>query len=175
MRIFIGVSLSEELIRIAESFKKQNSRLEGVRWVKPHNLHLTVSFLGEVPDNKIQEISTVLKEICTRHKKHFLLLEKIDFSPGKKPYMFWMYFRMDEAFQKMYEEINRTLNENPYRSCPTPHVTLARFKKAHYFYKPVFPEVSNQKLVINELILFRSFLEKQGARYQELKRFKLAE
>lgn len=38
---------------------------DGVRWTKPESVHLTLKFLGEVPDAALKGISDALREACS--------------------------------------------------------------------------------------------------------------
>ncbi|HXE72079.1 MAG TPA: 2'-5' RNA ligase family protein, partial [Candidatus Nitrosotenuis sp.] len=38
-----------------------------VRWVAPENLHLTLKFLGETPEDKIPQIEEVLRRVASQH------------------------------------------------------------------------------------------------------------
>ena len=76
MRLFIALSLSEkqknELHRLQQSLK---SHLEGVKWVNPEGMHLTLKFLGEVEPARIAAIVEAMKEASPA-------VEPFDFSFG---------------------------------------------------------------------------------------------
>ena len=62
-RSFIAVELSKE---IAEGVRKVQEglkeRVTGVRWVRPEGIHLTLTFLGEVDPDLINEIVDKMEE-----------------------------------------------------------------------------------------------------------------
>ncbi|MBI3079105.1 MAG: RNA 2',3'-cyclic phosphodiesterase, partial [Deltaproteobacteria bacterium] len=39
---------------------------EIIRWVRPENLHLTLQFLGEVPEAKVAAVGTAVEEVAHR-------------------------------------------------------------------------------------------------------------
>ncbi|RME37523.1 MAG: RNA 2',3'-cyclic phosphodiesterase [Planctomycetota bacterium] len=62
VRLFIAIELDEavrrELARVQETLKPA---CRGVRWVKPELLHLTIKFLGEVPDGDVTGVTTAVE------------------------------------------------------------------------------------------------------------------
>ncbi|PJC00627.1 RNA 2',3'-cyclic phosphodiesterase, partial [bacterium (Candidatus Moisslbacteria) CG_4_9_14_0_8_um_filter_36_20] len=63
IRSFIAVNLPEE---IKEEIKKIIDILgqsgNGVKWVEPRNLHLTLHFLGWLEEEKIEDVKKILSE-----------------------------------------------------------------------------------------------------------------
>ena len=66
MRAFIAIEISEtiraELGRFIERLKPH---ARGVKWVDPAIIHMTLKFLGDVPDESVPEVVRVVRE-CTR-------------------------------------------------------------------------------------------------------------
>ena len=64
MRLFIAVELSNDIL---EKLSQAQASLpkEGLALVKPENQHLTLKFLGEVPDEKVEAIKSAL-DSCKR-------------------------------------------------------------------------------------------------------------
>jgi 2'-5' RNA ligase len=61
MRLFIAVDISEavrDAVAAKQSQLKQTNA--DVAWVKPENFHLTLKFLGEVPDGELDDIKAAL-------------------------------------------------------------------------------------------------------------------
>jgi 2'-5' RNA ligase len=64
IRSFIAIELPEALKRELtelEAILKARS-LPVVRWVDPYGIHLTLKFLGDVPEEKIEEIMMAMEE-----------------------------------------------------------------------------------------------------------------
>lgn len=38
-----------------------------MRWTHPENVHLTLKFLGEVPEGEIEQIGAALRKVCADH------------------------------------------------------------------------------------------------------------
>lgn len=61
MRLFVAIELDEvirsRLARVQDSLRAQ---CHGVKWIPSDQLHLTVKFLGDVPDGKVTDVSDAL-------------------------------------------------------------------------------------------------------------------
>ncbi|HZX56751.1 MAG TPA: 2'-5' RNA ligase family protein, partial [Ilumatobacteraceae bacterium] len=60
MRLFVGVELDarvkEAVAQIADSLRLDLEQRLNARWVPPANLHITLSFLGEVEQPRVEPI-----------------------------------------------------------------------------------------------------------------------
>jgi 2'-5' RNA ligase len=79
-RLFVAIALPEPvraaLVALAQP-------LPGVAWTRPEQLHLTLRFLGDVPEEKIEAITT---RFATVRVEPFLLpIEGVGAFPPKKP------------------------------------------------------------------------------------------
>ena len=65
MRTFIALDLPREFIKEIQGIQKilKNKTLFTGKFTEPENLHLTLKFLGEVDEDKIEEVKKRLKEI----------------------------------------------------------------------------------------------------------------
>jgi RNA 2',3'-cyclic 3'-phosphodiesterase len=68
MRLFVGLPppapARDELVRALEPHL---ARWPGLRWLGAENWHVTLSFLGEVPDRVLPELRTRLARAAARH------------------------------------------------------------------------------------------------------------
>ncbi|MEU8380554.1 RNA 2',3'-cyclic phosphodiesterase [Streptosporangium sp. NPDC048865] len=68
MRLFVGLlpppAARDELVLALEAHRP---RWPGLRWLDPANWHVTLSFLGEVPDPVLPGLRTRLAGAATRH------------------------------------------------------------------------------------------------------------
>lgn len=174
MRLFTGIELSSSITDIAENFRKENKHLEGLKWTKTESLHITTYFIGEVPQNELNTIIEKIASTCNTIMPFKLNAKRIDFSPGKKPYMLWMYFEESEYFSEVCEKIALSIKGKELkRFHPLPHITLARLKKPHIYFNLnqndyIFPEIE-----VNKITLWQSTLEPKSAKYHKLHEFEL--
>ncbi|MFA5096296.1 MAG: RNA 2',3'-cyclic phosphodiesterase [Candidatus Omnitrophota bacterium] len=91
MRAFIAIRLSVEvedfLSRIQEKLKASGA---DVKWIEPRNIHLTLKFLGERDDKRIEETRTALEETAARSKEYILQPSSIGAFPDiRHPSVIW--------------------------------------------------------------------------------------
>ncbi len=59
VRAFLAVPLAPELSpAVTELQKRLDSSGAKVKWVAPENLHFTLKFLGEIPEERVSEVAT---------------------------------------------------------------------------------------------------------------------
>lgn len=68
MRVFVAVHLDPALRPAVEAVRRRLLEMwpkgkELVRWVEPHNLHLTLKFLGEVEESKVHGLVDALRVV----------------------------------------------------------------------------------------------------------------
>ena len=62
MRLFVAIELDEaNRSRLAKLHGSLERKCPGVRWVQEHQLHMTVKFLGDVPDGQVPDVSAALE------------------------------------------------------------------------------------------------------------------
>ncbi|MEW6635519.1 MAG: RNA 2',3'-cyclic phosphodiesterase [Actinomycetota bacterium] len=68
MRLFVGIfppsAVREALSRAARELPVRGQ----VRWVSPENIHLTLKFLGEVPEDTPERLAGPLAAVCAAHE-----------------------------------------------------------------------------------------------------------
>ena len=63
MRTFIAIELPQKIIGTLSALQNQLKNTQAdVKWVAPENIHLTLKFLGEVDEKKIEKIIQALEE-----------------------------------------------------------------------------------------------------------------
>ena len=137
MRTFIALKLSDE---IKEEFSRLEEKLKtaeaDVKWVKPHNIHLTLKFLGDVEESKIGQIKNQLRVLWVGldrgsseaekiAKSIEDNLEKIGFPKEERPFSAHFTFgRVKSGKNKnKLKELISSLEVRP-KSCAIKHITL---------------------------------------------------
>jgi 2'-5' RNA ligase len=176
MRVFIGIGLptqvGERLARAANRLLPSETGTDArVRWTQPSNMHVTLSFLGQVEParlGQIQESLATLRAVRLR-----LELSGIGVFAGimhakVKPSAPLLTFA-EQVFESM-ERCGFAREQRPY----LPHVTLARAKGR----MPLQPfgkddPAFRQAFEASEFLLYQSFTRPEGAYYEVLKAFPL--
>src|SRR5437899_5956355 len=89
VRIFIGILVPSEIRNnIINVQKKLNNLAINAKMVEPENLHISLSFLGEVDDEKVDGISEKLDLLGKNYQKFEITISGIKFIPSEN------YFRV---------------------------------------------------------------------------------
>jgi len=174
MRLFIGiglpVSLAETLAHAAHTLIKANERGR-IRWTPPENLHLTLSFLGQVEPARLDGIEQALATL--RSPAFHLEIDGAGVFPNAgilyvqvKPAPALLSFA-EQVFRAM-ETCGFTREPRPY----APHITLAR-TKGRVRLPARLPEnpALHQRFEAREFRLYESLTLPQGAQYRVLRAF----
>ncbi len=58
MRLFVALELDEQARDLLADCQQRLSGLDpAVRWVQPEQIHLTLKFLGQVPDQDVPQVT----------------------------------------------------------------------------------------------------------------------
>lgn len=184
MRTFIAIELSEEIKKsvgeLMERLKTTNAR---VKWVEPKNLHITLKFLGEVPEREIENL-TLLTTDALKGKSSFR--SKFEgtgtFPEGKNPRVVWIGTTEGAEEQKdLALSVERSLCTAGYRKEEREfkaHITIGRVKEKKNLdaLLKVLDEVKDQKfgdIIVDHINIMKSTLNPKGPIYEVLKRIPL--
>ncbi|MCX7843803.1 MAG: RNA 2',3'-cyclic phosphodiesterase [Candidatus Bipolaricaulota bacterium] len=179
MRLFFCVELGEEVrAALAEVARQCRAALGNGTWVPAENYHLTVRFLGEVPEARLPALLELGRSAAAGTTPFAVALEALGgFPQPQAARVLWVGPRTDPPeFQRLcrrVEEAVRALGFPPERKEPVPHVTLARFKSP----KDLRPLLARVRPAVPEahiagLTLMRSELRPEGAKYTPLASWK---
>src|SRR4051812_35722729 len=129
MRLFVAIDLDEpirqKIVRFVEGV---SGFAPDVRWMKPGALHLTLKFIGEFPDAKLDEVKVALGNV--RSEPFDISFSGTGFFPSaKSARVFWIGVQADERLQKLalgIDEAVAKLGIDREARAYTPHLTLAR-------------------------------------------------
>jgi RNA 2',3'-cyclic 3'-phosphodiesterase len=180
MRLFVAVDVPTDLKDHleAEVVEVLRPRLPGARFTRPEGRHLTLKFLGQVPDDRVGEIASALREAAARHVSFEAAFDRIGGFPNlRRPRVLWVGIGPGaEPMARLAADVDRALAALGFEAEQRPfhaHLTLARFKTP----RPVgdLPplEVPDEGFAVDEVVLFRSDLHPKGARYTALERLPL--
>ena len=125
-RLFVSIEPPNSITRRLAELDPQ---LRGVRWLAPEQMHLTLSFLGNVPGEVEEALKKNLETIAW--KAFFLPLSGLGTFPGKgRPNILWIgvgtgHPHLFQLHKRVQEAAIRAGLEPELRSFH-PHITLAR-------------------------------------------------
>ena len=179
MRAFIAIELSEEIKKTL--FQVQSHlRYSGadVKWVSEENTHLTLKFLGELSEDKIEKVTSILDNIAKNFKTFEISLKDIGAFPKIEfPKVIWV--GLDKGAKESAElaaRINEALSKIGFAEETRPfaaHLTIGRVRSAKnklalkekLLSYNLPPAAYNP---ISSITLFKSTLTPQGPVYSKL-------
>ncbi len=198
LRLFVAINLPEEvkvaLEKCQVEFASQAGK-GGVRWMRWDQLHLTLKFLGYVPEDSVRRIEEGLREACGGIAPFRLIAEGAGCFPSMRaPRVIWVGIReagtgMDAhehgttrllTLQKQIDGAMVTWAE-PEKRAFAPHLTLGRLKDpARKQAEAIAQFVEANKSArfaeweARQIDLMQSVLSSSGATYHSLASIRLA-
>lgn len=179
MRIFIGIKLNQPVHDQLEHFLKPFKKISTpIQWVKQENIHLTLKFIGEVSEPKVQQISDALAHLEKFEQPLNIQLTGCGkFGRNDDLNIFWIGLAANPALLKLYSNIEEALAKLsiPRETRPfTPHLTVGRNKKMFNFKALLkhIEELANVPIATfstGHFQLFKSDLRPTGPIYTILK------
>ncbi len=175
MRLFIGIGLpapvADELAKSAPSLVARTAAAK-LRWTPPANMHITLSFLGQVHDARLDVIEQALATIHSPRMQVALdgigtfdragvLYANIVPSPPL--------LALAEQVIATMESIGLPREERPY----SPHITLARTRDRLRLHSKADDPAFDQTFIATEFRLYQSLTLPGGAQYKVLRDFAL--
>ena len=179
MRTFVAIDLENKLkANISHFIKKLDSHNPNIRWVKDHGMHLTLKFIGEIPENTASDIRSALMGLSQNHVSFPLKLVGTGMFPprSRNPRVLWVGVEENQELMSVQKEVESLLEKFSVpreRRRYSPHLTLGRVKSSHNI-KPVLDELSRNKstefgrMDVKRITLFKSTLKPTGAEYSTL-------
>ncbi|MEL6671016.1 MAG: RNA 2',3'-cyclic phosphodiesterase [Bacteroidota bacterium] len=177
-RIFLGIPVSGEIREGLITFIQPYLERTGFRWVRAENYHITVVFMGDVPEERLTNIKELLRIGLAKVQAFELPFQAYVWAPRPQDSrMIWARYQKVEAFRDLvqqvwsyYEQISPEVQQ---RKNPIPHITLARFKPEADRAGMDFPRHPLAGLLVDRLILWESVLGPEGVRYVPLETYAL--
>ncbi len=133
MRLFIALDLPTEVSAALGEVVERLRPLANLRWSPVENLHITTKFIGELPEEKLDEAREALNGLASRGP----LLVRVGglgwYPNARNPRVLWAGVWGGEALTNLARETDEALERigvpgetRPY----APHLTLARVGRA---------------------------------------------
>lgn len=148
IRAFLAVELPPDLHAalatiqqdLARRFERVVDRHVRISWVRPASLHLTLKFLGDMPDESIQPLRTGVEQVAVDHRTIQVPLERLGTFPRpQQPRVLWAGpsecweqgpdAQRLAALHRAVEDCCQAAGFAPEGRPLSPHLTLARIKE----------------------------------------------
>ncbi len=187
VRLFIAMDFSIQIILEVTNFQAQLHReLSNVpiRWVAPETMHLTLQFLGEVPQSQIPAIQEAISASAAGFSSIPVHIASVGGFPSfKKPQVLWLGISADKKLKKLASQLQSALQPLGFKPEKEfmPHLTLGRMNRTANGeqQKMVSAVLARWQSVeigqdrLREVILYQSDLTQKGPIYTSLFRFPL--
>lgn len=185
MRLFIALDIPEAIRARLNGFMERVRVLApDARWARPESLHVTLKFIGEVKEERLDAIKQTLTAIKAR--PFDVKFEGMGYFPtNKSPRVFWAGVHATNDLSELAAAIDQKLaqlgierEEKPYH----PHLTLARAGSgpgASRVFRRLQEQLATEEpphfgtMTAQEFYLYQSRLSRGGAQYAKLERFSL--
>jgi 2'-5' RNA ligase len=178
MRTFIAIEIPEqvktELARLQSDLRRVQA---DVSWTKPENIHLTLRFLGEVEEKKLEALKRVCAESAAEFAPFVLALKGAGVFPNfRQPRVLWAGLAGETEtaarLQRRLEEGLVSLGFAPEDKPFKPHLTVGRVKSGKNARQVAalaeIAELPALSFEVGEIVLMKSELHTAGARYTPL-------
>ncbi len=178
LRCFVAIELPEALKgEIASRTEGLRAAGADARWIKAENLHLTLKFLGNIPEETLPGIEESLKKAVRPHMRFRLRFSGAGVFPGRKrPRVVWIGIQDSMRLVGLQQDVESSMAELGFEAENrhySPHLTIGRLKSPRrrdvlLEELDALSEEEFGELEVTEVALMRSTLRPTGAEYSRL-------
>lgn len=184
MRAFVAINLPAAVrAAIAETLEPVRRRSAGVRWTEPGSMHLTLQFLGNVEQGRMEGIGEALARAAAESTPFDMELRGFGAFPTlRRPRVLWVgvadvppLLAMQRAVEESLERVGFTPEARPFH----PHITVGRAERGARAADTAATAARAHELEfeasvgVETIELMESVLHPHGARYSVVRRFEL--
>ena len=134
VRAFVAADLLPEVVnelaRVVSALA--GARVRGLRPVRPEGVHLTLKFLGSVPQSEVPAVTSAISSVVKQHRPFTLHIGGFGAYPGDhSPRVLWAGVSGTEALLRLRADIEESLTSLGFAADSrrwSPHLTLARIR-----------------------------------------------
>ncbi|MFW6355444.1 MAG: RNA 2',3'-cyclic phosphodiesterase [Spirochaetota bacterium] len=185
LRLFTAVRPSEAALDRAVAAQRALAKRVGdrtVRWIPRESLHVTLHFLGATEQSKVDDVFGAMSDVAAG-APGAIPLETAGvgaFPSARRPRTLWTgvgdpsgrLAEIEALLNSAMRRLGFSLDDRPFR----PHVTIGKVRKAAGKSELAAVGTALQELVpepvafeAHEILLVRSVLERDGARYSDVR------
>lgn len=184
-RVFCAIEIPETLrALVLRHIARLKEAVPGVKatWSRDANLHLTLKFLGEIPQGSVSDISTAASRAVVGLAPFSIRLEQTGTFPKQdQPRVLWIGIndfsgKLSELQARLEDEsasAGFVRDSRPFH----PHLTVARLRHARHARTLAAAhrelEFEPAEIAIAELLVIRSELSSEGSKYTIVSRHAL--
>lgn len=170
-RIFTCIDLPDEAKEAIKAI--HNTKIYPIKWMAAGNLHITLNFLGELGDERIEEVKDILAMVSSRFNPFDLTLNRLT----PKRHMLWLVPDEKNDLLELKYDLGHELKKKRLgkrdRERYSPHVLVARQKNERRKMKFEAKNFKPVQLRVESVNLYESRLAPGTATHILLQSFKL--
>ncbi|MFC2091805.1 RNA 2',3'-cyclic phosphodiesterase [Elusimicrobiota bacterium] len=182
VRLFIAIPLSEGIRDRLSVFQEKLKKAvpnEKVSWVLPFNIHLTLKFLGETENSKIDKVKKKMFDAAKNISGFTVQIKNCGVFPDpKRPRVIWVGCidntgNLAEISKRLNSSL-RSIGFEKEKKSFNPHLTIGRIRylkdrpgSLEYI---ISEDVDFDRMQVKEIRLIKSRLLSSGAEYETLDR-----
>ena len=180
MRLFVAIDIPDDVrASLSALVSKLRAACPKARWARIEGLHVTLKFIGEIPDGKVSEIQSALALVAPRPPIPIHFQGAGFFPNARRPRVFWAGVEAGPelaALASAVEDVLHPLGIARETRAFSPHLTLARFdpprpvEELHAAIEKLRP-LEFGSATAGEFYLYQSVLKRGGSEYTRLANF----
>jgi RNA 2',3'-cyclic 3'-phosphodiesterase len=186
IRCFLAIPIPQPILIELEKLQTRLRNFSGgIRWVDPKTIHLTIKFLGELEQSKIDVLQTVVPAALSTVSTIPLRIKSLGVFPSRtRPRIFWTGVFDDSEGNSLLEKtvaqaedqchsIGLPRESHPFR----PHLTLGRSREGRSVTHLLEAWISESNTFYagsfkaDKIILFQSILHPYGPEHRPIHTF----
>ena len=186
-RTFLAISIpcSTEFPALVEKLKKNLQHENYINYVKTNQIHLTMKFVGETPEEDVPAIIEACQKVAKKHQPFTMDFDRTGlFGSNRVPRVLWLgmtnqpqaLFDLEEDLLDAFDDLGYLRDGKNF----VPHLTVCRIKQLvdKQFFLQIYNSIEQKTYLhadVKELVYFQSFLQPTGPHYKVLKRIPLGQ
>ena len=122
----------ESVNNITKFFMKETAT-PALKWVKKDNLHLTIKFIGEISESKVDQVKHTITQSLQHHKTFKIEISGLGIYPHQNnPRVVWLGIINAKPLIQMAQKLDQALTPigiKPEQRAFSPHLTIARVRR----------------------------------------------
>lgn len=178
IRSFIAVPLPQEVqSALGEISRQLAAQSQGVKWVRPENIHLTLRFLGDTDPEKLPALGAGLDQIAAQRAPIVLCLGQFGAFPNlRRARVLWVGLEEEgehlHQLRRAVEHLSRSLGWERDTQEFKPHLTLGRVREGGIIPQEILA-VPPLEFQADRVELIESRLKPEGPEYLMLHQARL--
>ena len=179
IRSFIAIDIDPRVIEsISHAIAELTPIIPAIRWVPATNFHLTIKFLSDIEEARVNPIADLLEEQLRPFPRFSINAKGLAVFPDlRHPRILWVGFTGSQllTLAARVELALQPFGFVPEKRAFTPHLTIGRWRRFDRSPQALSEELAHWRdcefgeSIIDKVLLYQSVLKPEGATYQTLK------